>query len=218
VTDIYNGFDPDDFSLPLEDSRTERNKAFRLSYVGTLWNLTSVAPLVGAVQRLFDRRPDFRDCLELSFVGRRTGSQQKLLENLKQAGCRILETPYVEHQQSVDLLRSADALCLLLSDLPGAERVVPAKLFEYLAAHKPILAIAPQGETWDLLKHYPAGSMYAPGDVEGICHWLTTQICRHQEGCPTFINEWDASRFGRDRQAGQLADLLDGLVTSKTRI
>jgi hypothetical protein len=34
----------------------------------------------------------------------------------------------------------------LLSDVAGAERVVPAKLFEYMAAGRPIWAIAPRGE------------------------------------------------------------------------
>ena len=44
---IYNGYDPDDFpdvSPPLADP-----DRYRLAYVGTLWNLTDVAPLVDAV-------------------------------------------------------------------------------------------------------------------------------------------------------------------------
>jgi glycosyltransferase involved in cell wall biosynthesis len=72
VTWIYNGFDPTDFPpAPLGPRR--RGAPYRLAYVGTLWDLQSVAPLVEAVLRLARRAPELAAGLELVFAGRRTG-------------------------------------------------------------------------------------------------------------------------------------------------
>jgi glycosyltransferase involved in cell wall biosynthesis len=212
VSCIYNGFDPDDF-FHFPTSTSKNGKPYRLAYVGTLWNLTSVEPLVRAVRRLVTQQPVARDSFELCFIGRRMKPQQELIDGLKELNCRIVEFPYVEHRECMQLVRSADALCVLLSDLPGAERVVPAKIFEYLAARKPLLAISPPGEVWDILRDYPAGAAFAPSDDEGIAQWLAKQIAGHEKKEPIYFNGWDPSRFGRDRQAQQLADLLDSLTS-----
>jgi glycosyltransferase involved in cell wall biosynthesis len=213
VTHVYNGFDPDDFSNTPNHS-PKNGAPYRLAYVGTLWNLTSVEPLVKAVRRLLLQQPGARDSFELCFIGRRMKPQQDLIDGLKQLSCRIVEFPYVEHRECMEVVRSADALCLLLSDLPGAERVVPAKIFEYLAARKPLLAISPPGEVWDILRDYPVGAAFTPDDVEGTSQWLATQLLHHERREPAYLNGWDPSRFGRDRQARQLADILDSLTTS----
>ncbi len=211
VTWVYNGFDPDDFgdqppAPPADGGR------FRLAYIGTLWNLTDVGPLVGAVRQVAHARPDLAGRLELVFAGRRTGPQAELLASLRGLPCRLIEYPYLEHTEAVRLMRGSEALCLLLSDLPGAGRVVPAKLFEYVAAARPALVVAPHGEAWDLLDGYPGGR-FLPGDTDGIAAWLTTTLSGHRAGGPRAVTAWNASAFTREAQAGQLAGFLGELAT-----
>ncbi len=134
VTHIYNGFDPADFAGSPIGQVSQGD--YRLVYTGTLWNLTSIAPLVDAIQRVARRRPELMPRLEIVLAGRRTADQQRLLDPLKSIGCRVTEHPYLEHRDMLQLLRGANALCVLLSALPGAERVVPAKIFEYMAARR----------------------------------------------------------------------------------
>jgi hypothetical protein len=89
--------------------------------------------------------------------------------------------------------------------------VVPAKIFEYMAARKPILAIAPKGEVWDILSEYPAGSLFEPGDIEGISSWLEKEIQRFQAGVTSSFNGWCPSRYAREFQSGQLAEILQSI-------
>jgi glycosyltransferase involved in cell wall biosynthesis len=209
VSWIYNGFDPEDFpqhSAPIRN----QDGTFRLAYVGTLWNLTTVAPLVEAVKLLVERRPTLAPRLELVFAGRRTGEQQRLLDSLKGLPCRLVEHEYLEHDAALELLQSASALCVLLSDLPGAGRVVPAKLFECMAARRPILSIAPPGEVWDLLSDYPAAQPFQPKDTDGIARYLADAIEDTERTQPDLLG-WDASRYDRRNQAMQLAAVLDSL-------
>ena len=207
---IYNGFDPDDFNDHEPLPRADGGR-FRLAYVGTLWNLTDVGPLVEAVKRVASAHPDLAAKLELVFAGRRTGPQDELLASLRGLPCRLIEHAYLNHAEAVRLMRGSDALCLLLSSLPGVGRVVPAKLFEYMAAARPTLTIAPRGEAWDLLEGYPGGR-FLPSDVGGIAAWLTAALREHRAGAVCPVAAWDASAFTRLTQAGQLAGFLNELA------
>jgi glycosyltransferase involved in cell wall biosynthesis len=170
---IANGFDPDDF---LSRPATTVDDTYRLTYVGTLWNVTSVEPLVQAVTLLAERSPNLSRRLELTVVGRCTPQQQALLRRLNGLPCRLIQHPYQVHTAALPFLTQATALCLLLADLPGVDRIVPAKLFEYLASRKPIVAIAPRGEVWRILRRHPGATLLEPRDVVGIASRLASHI------------------------------------------
>jgi glycosyltransferase involved in cell wall biosynthesis len=208
---IYNGFDADDFP-PQPPPVNGPPTTYRLAYVGTLWKLTSVAPLVRAVQHFAQRWPALAGRLELVFAGRRTHEQQRLVHSLRGLPCRVIEHPYLDHREAIELIRSAHGLCVLLTDLPGAERVVPAKTFEYLAARRRILAIAPPGEVTDLLATYPDARVFSPGDVKGVANYLAKEFERGDQGRGTDARGWDLAPYERRSQAGELAQILNALT------
>jgi hypothetical protein len=216
VTWIYNGFDAEDFPSPLP-AGDPGNDPYRLAYVGTLWNLTSVRPLVEGVRRFAACQPDLARHLELLFIGRRTPEQQKFLDGLEGLPCRVVHQPYVDHSAAIDLLCRAGGLSVLLSDVPGAERVVPAKVFEYLAARRPILGIAPRGELWDVLGDCPGARLLEPTDIDGIASYLAEETRRHREGRGLDLRNWDVSQYDRRNQAFRLAQLLDDLAGKQCR-
>ena len=127
VSHIFNGFDPDDFAAAPE--RRAPDAMFRLVYTGTLYNLMSPEPLVAAVESLAAERPDLARRLELVFAGRHAAEQAARLARAGRV-CRLRTLEYVTHPEAIALMRSADALCLLVSDMPGTNRIIPAKLFE----------------------------------------------------------------------------------------
>jgi hypothetical protein len=210
VTCIYNGYDPDDFpASPAPAPASAPAGPYRLAYIGTLWNLASVEPLVRGVRELAARDTQLASRLELVLVGRRTEAQERLLDEIRGGPCRMVSHPYLDHRDAVDLMRSVEGLCVLLSDLPGVQRVVPAKIFECMAARRPILAIAPRGEVWDLLGPYPAATLLTPSDTAGVADALASEIQRHVEGRLPSLNGWKQTGYDRRSQAGQLASVLE---------
>ena len=154
----------------------------------------------------------------MHFVGRRTAAQDEWLDQLGALPCRIVRQPYLDHDEALRLMRSADGLCLLLSDLPEAGRVVPAKMFEYLAVRRPMFAIVPPGEVSSLLQDCPFAFVHSPSDVTGLAQRLGDEIERHRLGVSLPAGLWDSSPFERRRQSGQLADLLERVtVGQRTR-
>jgi hypothetical protein len=211
VVPIYNGYDLDDLtvSAKAEDTKSDR---YRLSYVGTLWNLTSVEPLVHAVEILATEQPELAEFLEINFAGRRVGQQEEILERLDPLPCHVIRHPYLDHSGAIQLMRDSDCLCLLLSDVPHAGRVVPAKVFEYVALKRSILSITPTGEISQLLEDCPFANTHAPSDVRGIADTLAHAIRRHLQADVPETKAWDISRFDRRNLAGELAGVLNRVV------
>lgn len=219
VTHIYNGYDADDLlssgKPPLLDPVIEAGAdrdTYKLSYVGTLWNLTTVEPIVRAVQLLSQQSPELAARLELHFAGRRTGPQDELLDQLNGLPCRVTRQPYIDHDEAVKLMQTSDGLCLLLADLPDAGRVVPGKLFEYMAVRKPIFAVTPPGEVADLLSDFPLGFGHAPSDIAGLAQRLGDEIERKRLGVPLPVGLQTADQFERRQLTSQLAGLFDAVT------
>jgi glycosyltransferase involved in cell wall biosynthesis len=213
---IYNGWDPGDLieaaeALPAVPRDPGK---FRLVYTGTLWNLTSIAPVVQAVEQLAATHPVLAARLELVVLGRKTPDQDQLLQRLLATPTVVHLPGYAPHPVALATMQSADALLLLLSDVPGAERVAPAKLFEYLAVGRPMLAVTPDGETAGIVRSVEADGWRAAHDVAGITRWLIDRL----EGRTTpALPGRDATRAGfqRRQQSQQLAALLDRVVEGR---
>jgi hypothetical protein len=113
-------------------------------------------------------------------------------------------------------MRAADLLLLVANTTPGAEATVPGKLFEYLAAGRPVLAIAPSAEssTGDVLEQTQSGRL-APAEDEA-------QIaCALGEAFAGRVRPPDAAqlaRFDRRVLAGQLAGIFDDAVRAAHRL
>ncbi|WP_339728406.1 hypothetical protein [uncultured Gimesia sp.] len=211
---IYNGFDRDDFELldePVhQPQKHEGQKRFRIVYTGTLWNLTTVEPLIKAVETIHHESPDLLSGLELQFIGRKTPEQLALLERIQQTKSTLITEEYCTHHEALKKMAAADALCLLLSDVDGADRVAPAKLFEYLAINREILSITPAGETAGILNDFwPAGN-FRVNDTAGIVRWIKERL--QGNVAPEISNPEKIEQFNREFQAGQLAEILNQLV------
>ncbi|MEW5983884.1 MAG: glycosyltransferase [Acidobacteriota bacterium] len=208
VVCLRNGFDPEDFDAPAPPRDDASTRRYRVVYTGTLWEQTSVEPLVRAARRLCTERPDLASRLELVIAGLRTSAQEGLLQQLSGLPVRLVAHSYLGHRTVVQLMRSADLLCSLTADLPGAERFLNAKIFEYMASRRPILAIAPPGDLWDLLSDYPASSRYRPSDVGAIFACLARKIGDFAAGRSEPPIVWDGRQFDRRQQAWELGRLL----------
>lgn len=218
---IYNGFDADEFADAIDakappdasDIEPPEPGTLRLVYTGTLWNLTDITPLVRGIEQLSGCYPELAVRIELVCVGRKTPEQTAVLNRLLATPTRLKLIDYCNHSTALQWMRSANGLCLLLSDVPGANRVVPAKLFEYLAIRKDMLAICPEGETADIVRRfYPQGHT-APDDVPAIANWLETRTRDlHASSTTPFASMHGLDEFSRENQTRRLVELLSSLV------
>jgi hypothetical protein len=100
---------------------------------------------------------------------------------------------------------------LLLLDGPGRRIGVPAKLYEFIGAGRPILALAERdGDTaWVLSQSGVNHRIAAPGDSAGIQRALEELIRETRAGHDAGKAGDRHSPFARENLAGQLAGLLE---------
>jgi glycosyltransferase involved in cell wall biosynthesis len=125
---------------------------------------------------------------------------------------RIELIPYAPHRKALELQRDSDALLLLIPEAGGRGRgVLSGKVFEYLAAERPILAVVPpDGAAADLLRESGAGVVVAPDDIDGMVRELTALRDRWRSGdlpATPLTDEWKA-KVSRRARIQDLADVL----------
>jgi glycosyltransferase involved in cell wall biosynthesis len=158
VETIANGCDFEDFA-GLEYRRGER---FRLTHTGSFFGRRSPKALLEA---LAGTDTD----IVARFVGDFRSSDREWAETLA-LGDRLELHPYLPRREVLALQRDSDALLLLIPEAGGRGRaVLSAKVFEYLAAERPILAaVPPDGAAAELIRETGTGVVVPPDDVEAL--------------------------------------------------
>jgi glycosyltransferase involved in cell wall biosynthesis len=165
---IPNGFDPADFAGPPLPA-SEQDK-FTLLYTGTIFRVTSLRHLWAGLGLLGkSERARFR----VKVVGRAAGGE---VTDPGLPGLEVVVSGHLNHAEVVRQQRAASALVLTLEDLPGSWRVIPSKLYEYLAARRPILALTAPGEASAIVEACHAGEVTPPGDPEAVAQVLRSWL------------------------------------------
>ena len=77
-------------------------------------------------------------------------------------------TGHVPHRKSIEFQLESDLLLLMISPCPGSKSTLTGKLFEYIGARRPILALVPDGEAKDLIVKERLGVAVRSKDIDGI--------------------------------------------------
>src|SRR5207248_1988276 len=173
VVTIPNGCDFDDFA-GLEYRRADR---FRITHAGSFFGKRDPRPFL---QALADSG---LEDVTVRFVGDFRPADREFMEALGLAD-RVELIPYVPRRRSLALQRDSDVLLLLIPEAGGRGRgVLSGKVFEYLAAERPVLALVPpDGAAAQLVRDAGAGLVAAPEDVDGIRAALVDLHARWQAG------------------------------------
>jgi glycosyltransferase involved in cell wall biosynthesis len=204
VRTIANGCDFDDFA-GLEYRPGPR---FRITHTGSFFGKRDPRPFLQA----------FRDS-GLDAVARFVGDfRSNDLEWAKGLGLgdHLQLIAYSPRAESLRLQRDSEVLLLLVPDAGGRGRgVLSGKVFEYLAAGRPILAVVPpDGAAADLVRETEAGVVVAPDDVEGIRRALQDLHTRFLDGGLPSVELTDdvRERLSRHARVEETADLLRTIV------
>jgi glycosyltransferase involved in cell wall biosynthesis len=204
VTTIENGCDFDDFA-GLEYHSGPR---FRITHAGSFFGKRDPRPFLTA---LADSGLDV--CVR--FIGDFRPADREWAEGLG-LGDRLELHPFVPRRRSLELQRDSEALLLLIPEADGRGKgVLSGKVFEYLAAERPILAaVPPDGAAAALVAETGAGIVAPPDDPAALAAALRELHERWSTGALDGTPLAPAVRARLDRRARvqELADLLFDLA------
>ncbi len=137
---VPNGWDPEEMTAPVPSESVLDPDRVSLVYTGRFGSYgRDPRPLVAGLARLASESPESAAKLELVVAGPLTDAESRLLAT-DVAPARIVTPGSMPRDQALALQRQADALLLLAQ--PTRSQLLNIKLFEYLAAGRPILALA----------------------------------------------------------------------------
>jgi glycosyltransferase involved in cell wall biosynthesis len=201
---LPNGFDPDD--LPPR-GRQPDTRRFVMTYAGTVFRLTSLRGLLGALALAKAQRPELFSDFELRVYGRVAPAEADAFAGTEPLGVKLMG--YVGHREALDALSRSHVNVCALDDVEGAERVYPAKIFELMALERRCLVLAPPGALERLVKKHDAGDVTAPRDVEGIARLLVTYLEAFRRGSFAWATRpRNIHRFSRRALADELGIVL----------
>ena len=201
---IANGADFDDFA-GLEYRPAER---FRITHTGSFFGRRDPKPFL---QAFSDANLD----AVARFVGDFRSTDREWAEGLG-LGDRLELVDYLPRADALRIQRDSEALLLLIPDAGGRGKgVLSGKVFEYLAAERPILALVPpDGAAAELIRETDAGVVVAPEDVDGIREALVTMHERFVNGgLPSVeLAKRDEERLSRRARVEEMAALVEELA------
>lgn len=172
VREIANGADFDDFA-GLEYTPAER---FRITHTGSFFGKRDPRPFLQAF-----KEADLDAVAR--FVGDFRSTDREWASDLG-LGDRLELVDYLPRAEALRVQRDSEALLLLIPEAGGRGKgVLSGKVFEYIAAGRPILALVPpDGAAADLIRETGAGVVVAPDDVDAIREALIALHGRFADG------------------------------------
>jgi glycosyltransferase involved in cell wall biosynthesis len=210
VVHLPNGYEPDAGGpTPARDA-----DHFTLVFTGTLSLMPDVEVLFEALHQVLARRPEARRRIRVRLAGPFDTDYEDRAVALGLKG--IVEfTGSLPHGETRALQRVADLL--LLWKPRGFRTMVPGKIYEYLDAGRPLLALLEEGDEAEQLVRRAGGTCLPSGDREGLATEIERRYLVWKEGAgretqgspgrPGWLEEHTRSGL-----SARLARLLDELT------
>jgi len=204
---LPNGFDKADYPAG-EQSVQDK---FTVTYTGSMYGVRNPKTFLQAVEELVSEGTIPKEKFRLKFIGRFGSEVQEMFRSspVREA---IEVVPYLPHAESARELLRAHALLLVVDDTKDSGEIVPGKVFEYIGARRPILALAPDGATAELLRETRSGYVAPNNDILAIKRAFLECYEKFGYRGETFEpNEEAIRKYERREITSQLTVLLDAL-------
>lgn len=213
ATTIYNSFDRALYDDPIFESAPEDktgNDVLDIVFFGKFRELSPAKPLIEIMAKVQKTNPELSRSIRIRSFGSLSKDDRILAENLGVEDNFVSSEP-VALERALSTLRKSDVL--LLSTNPERKDIIPAKLWDYLAAGKPILSVAPNPEIEQILHKTGTGVHLSIHKQQEVADLLLecTKAVKQQKSLPILFDpdREEIVKFESRQITNQLADLLN---------
>ncbi|THV57639.1 glycosyl transferase family 1 [Flagellimonas alvinocaridis] len=172
---ITNGFDE-----TLEP--TAQDSKFTISHIGSLLTGRNPVVLWEVLHDLILTNEAFNKALKIQLAG---VVGEEVLKSIHDFGldAHVQQMGYISHDKVLEVQQKSQVLLLLEIDSEETKGIIPGKLFEYLNAKRPILAIGP--EEWEaglMVTNTNAGKVFTHSESVDLKNVLLDWFGQYQKG------------------------------------
>jgi glycosyltransferase involved in cell wall biosynthesis len=213
---ITNGYDRDELKNRVVPNKENPEKMY-IVHTGWLVKERSPETFLEALRKLLDERPELADKIEVHLIGESgkfyDGLQvedyiEKFMLN------NVVKLAYhLPRMEAMNRQMCADILLLIIGIVPKDEVVtygIASKVFDYMLAQKPVLALADKGPVSELVERTEVGSVIEPSNVKSIKEFLSESFDRYTKRKLTVeMNITEIMRYDMEVLTEKLAEVLD---------
>jgi hypothetical protein len=127
-------------------------------------------------------------------------------------GAYIEDRGFVPHRESIGAMQRARALLVLLPPQERWRTCVPSKLYWYLAARRPIVAVVPEGDAADLVRRLRAGHALVDSDPDAVGRSLEDLVVSARASAPQALDMPGAKQYSMDAIVAELDAMLREVI------
>jgi len=210
---ITNGFDDDDFNKNVDVI----DPGFILHHSGMINKARNPELLWQVLSELRMENEDFNNALKIQLTGNIDFTVAESISRNKLQD-KLVHVDHLPHNEAVQAMQRSPVLLLLLNDSHDILGRIPAKLFEYLAAKRPVLVIGnAAGDAAAIIQETNAGVVAEMNNKNDIKEKILFLFGQYKSG-QLKINSLGIEKYARKENAKSFAEILDGIYNTSAKI
>ena len=199
---LSNGYDCE---LPKGDVALDAK--FSITHIGLMNEDRNPKILWQALKEISEEVKGFSKDIEIQLIGK---VDQVVLNSIQSKGLLSFtkQVSYVPHSEVQHYQQKSQVLLLAVNNVPSAKGIVTGKIFEYLVAKRPILAIGPEdGDLAEILKETEAGTLVGFENLEKIKEAIK-ELYQNYLNTTLNVASKNIEQYHRKEITRQLAELI----------
>lgn len=208
ISVITNGYDEDDVLTPSQEKQGEK---FSIAHLGVLMKHRNPWILWRVLSKMAAEDPDFKKDLLIKLIG---NVDVEVVESVNKHGLsdNLYTSGYIPHEEILKIQQSSAILLLLINQIKSSLGMIPGKLFEYLAAQRPILVIGPEnGDAASIVRETKSGVISEFGDEEGLEGNIKEYYARFKDD-RLGVSALEIKKYSRKELTGDLCDVFEKML------
>ncbi|MFI5135621.1 MAG: glycosyltransferase, partial [Chitinophagales bacterium] len=195
-------------------TRPPLDEKFSVCHVGSINADRNPKMLWVALGELCREDENFKRELVIRLVGK---NDLSVYEGIEENGLtpNLERIDYVPHAEIASIQQRSHVLLLPINDTPNVMGIIPGKIFEYLAAQRPILVIGKEdGDSARIVRESNTGIVCDFNDKPKMKSEIAKLFSEWKRG-NLQTNGEGVTQYSRKKLAGKFAELFDELAKRK---
>ena len=186
------------------------DKKFTISYIGLLPKQSNPKMFFKVLEKLCKEDITFKKDLQLNLIGDIADEVKKEIEGTN-LNNNTNFVGYVSHEKAIEYQQKAQVLLLLIPNVKNNKGILTGKLFEYLTAKRPILAMGPEdGDLQEILENTNSGVVINYNSEEKLTLEIERLYKRYKTGFLE-IDSKNSNQYHRKELTNQLSKIIKNL-------